>query len=646
MGYSTVKTKKEYLSAEKMNIKSLENCVIEKNKITTRKGFYTSPSDIIFKTDGNEAFEMSFITTDCYLFLDGKYGRVAVNITDNLMGSITYNVMLICADKSTISLGKINFTSSGETFGFPDSFVVFSGRANQGSGIYFLSRRVYGQGLPDMISVRELSSDREEWIMLSESVIYTPLILANGRGEAYHTAENRGRALSLPAPILPESKNMLNPRFKAAYTTDGASSGFSLPFANLDNTSVSADLFYKGNKYSLKITGEDLKSSAVSIDGTAIVMNCDRTEGRVYFTTESGTAWAPEFTGSVNNLCFTAYKTNNEHIGAVGATSASQMLEGGVTLFYKSANAPHMAILNSPSDPLYFPENAACFLGHVEKEIISVIFHSGKLIVFEEGEIYSAEIKTYAGENSSLNVLGEVRTFGEYKISFKKVSALPALPIAETVRSSDGAIFFQSKEGAVWKIKLSGGAATAEKIAELSENYDFALCEGEKYLLIKDNRATVFNKNDDGYSQSVWELPEKAVGGFSYAGKALFFFSFRNDSVYIIYSAQYGSEKDTSYITEHKTQETPIKSGFRVAVAEEEKGGKRIFGLTLYGKGKTVKMSLYNGEKKISSRRSNFKNLVAKFSLGGVCYNGFAEFSFCEGAEIEEICTEYRSVEM
>ena len=77
-----------------------------------------------------------------------------------------------------------------------------------------------------MISVRELSSDRKSWILLTESLIYTPLILANGRGEAYHNAEVSGRALSLPAPLFFESKNMLNPRFKAAYTTDGASYGF------------------------------------------------------------------------------------------------------------------------------------------------------------------------------------------------------------------------------------------------------------------------------------------------------------------------------------------------------------------------------------------------------------------------------------
>ena len=90
---------------DSFDIKSMLNCVNSGGKIESRKGFYTRAEDSVFKSYYADAFDMSFVLTDCYLFLDGKYGRIAVSITDNLMDSITYNMMLICTDKTTIPLG-------------------------------------------------------------------------------------------------------------------------------------------------------------------------------------------------------------------------------------------------------------------------------------------------------------------------------------------------------------------------------------------------------------------------------------------------------------------------------------------------------------------------------------------------------------
>lgn len=636
--------KKETLTADKFNIKGLVNCVRNENGFEGRKGFFAKAEDYIFKIDGSEAFDMSFIITDCYLFLDGKYGRVAVNIADNLMGSITYSMMLICSDKSTIPLGRINFVTSGVAMGFPDSFAVFSGKANQGSGIYFISRLLYDEDYPDMISVRELSSDRKSWILLTDSLIYAPLILVNGRGEAYHNAEVLGRALNLPAPKLFESKNVLNPRFKAAYTTDGASYGFSLPFSKIDNTSVAADLFYKGQKYNLQITGAATKSPSVLIDSNEVVMNVDRNDGRVYFTLKSGGYWIPEFTGSVNNLCFTAYKTVEEHIKMVGSVSASQRLEGPVTLFYKSATEPSSVLINSPTDPLYFPENAVSMLGSEATKVSQILEANGNIFAFKEGEIYSSKIKAYKPNKKTASFLGDVYETDEYTLTFKKAAVFAGAPIANTIKEINGEILFETKDAAVWKLKASSdGSVSSKKIGMLGEVYGFALSDKDRYMLIKDDRAVVFEKINDEYLTAEWRLPEKAVGGFSYIGKTLFLFEYSKDSVYMIYPAEYGEKKDIKLASSYVAEESDIKSELCLEILKDEENRKRIFKITASGEGDTLELELLDGEKKVIKRRARFKNGFAEFYIGAAIKKGYVKLSFDNPVKIDKITTLFKS---
>lgn len=637
--------KKATLKVDKLEIKKLINCVSDGEKIESRKGFYTRPEDYVFKSDGTEAFDMSLVITDCYLFLDGKYGRVAVTVADNLMDSITYNMMLLCTDKTTIPLGKISFSTSGGAMGFPDTFAVFRGRENQGSGVYFISRRLYDDELPDMISVRELSSDRESWILLTESLIYTPLILANGRGEAYHSAEVSGRALSLPTPILFESKNMLNPRFKAAYTTDGASAGFSLPYSQIDNTSVVAELFYKGEKHTLQITGTAVKSSAVLIDSAEVVMNVDRAEGRIFFTNSSGAYWTPEFTGSVNNLCITAYKTVSDHIKKVGAMSASRTIEGNVSLLYKSATEPSSVAVNSIVDPLYFPENTAFLLGYADTKVESILEVSGNLFAFKEGEIYSAAVKSHKPNKKSVSLLGSLRETDEYTLSFKKACSLKAEAIPETIKELNGELLFQTRRGEVWKIKVSGGSnLSPERIETLNETFNFALAEKDRYILIKDDRAAVFEKTKSGYITGEWTLPEKAVGGFSYIGKAIFFFSCYKEGVYMIYASDYGWEKDIKFISQYETEECDISSCLGVATAGNSDSARRINKITVLGAGKELNLSLVKSEKTVLQRRSRFKDDLAEFYMGANIKNGYMELSFCNPTVIEGVSALYRPI--
>ena len=91
--FNSAKTQREYIPAEKLTIRELKNCTLKDGKIENRKGFVANPDSIILKQYGFTDGEKSFSITENFLFIDGLYGRVAVDMLDNLMGTVTYSLL-------------------------------------------------------------------------------------------------------------------------------------------------------------------------------------------------------------------------------------------------------------------------------------------------------------------------------------------------------------------------------------------------------------------------------------------------------------------------------------------------------------------------------------------------------------------------
>lgn len=637
------KTEREHIPAEKLKIKGLVNCDFKDGKIQSRKGFVSNAQDIILKQYGFPDEGKSLKITENFLFLNGVYGRVAVDVLDNLMGTVTYNLLFLTATGKKQELGYIEFSSNGEDFGYPDSFTVFSGTKTVGTGIYFMARQCYAKGKPDFVSIRELGQDLKTWALLSDQHIYTPTVLTNGRGDSYPFATVGTKDLRLPEPILPESKNMLTPKFRALYTTDSTSHAFSLPYANIDSGAVRAEISLWNNKYSFLIPAGASSSDAVQVEGRQITMHIERAVGRVYFKSGDGANYSPEFTGEYNNLCITAAKTEKQSDQLIAASTACKKVEGSVpfgknevTLFYGNRLNPSLVAANSPQNPLYFSEKTVYSIGNAEKQVLYISAKGGRVFAFKEGKLFSGEIKTEE-KNVSAGL-----NFYKTELLIKKQTEIPASPKAETVLELKERLIFQSVDNSVWEINLN--SLSCKRIAENIFAADFAIILEDKYLLIKDDTALVVKENGGGYICAEWRLPARATGGLSYLEDTSVFFENRDDLVYIMYSASYSGEQDISLISEYAQKSAPVICSVLADLSDGENRNRRICKLSVEAEGKEVGLKLMSDKNKTAERRSLIKNGFADFNVGGIGRKIQGLISFGGATAVSGLVAEYRTL--
>lgn len=638
-GLNTIKT--TYTPAEDLNIAGLENCSVGGGKIESRKGFNFSPEDLVFTLYGSEDFDNTFKITDCYMFLDGEYGRVAILISDNRAGVVTYRMLFISSSGKSKSLGQIEFSSNGQDFGYPVACTVFKGRPTKGRGVYLMVRRVYNV-MPDFIEIRELDNDNSFWAMLSDSDIYAPLVLANGRGESYHALVYEGKELGLPAPIMPESRNLLGTRFRAAYTTDGMSFAFSLPFTRLDNEQIEVKMLYKGENYAFVIAKGERQSGEVKIGENTIVLYLDRPVGRMYFGMTTGARWSPEFTGEINNICVNAGKTDTESRKKISSMRGSSTIDSSLpfgkdvaTVFYDNFMSPSLISLNTPSEPLYFPENLSNALGDAEKRVIYATHKDGKLLAFKDGEMYSAKVETTTAKKITL--LGETAEIAETVCSLNKTADFAAAPKASTFHNFSGSVLFQGEDNSVWAVN---GTSRVEKIVETEQSFDFATVQKDKYILIKGNTAAVLQKGADGFVLGKWTLPHSVAGAFSYLGNAVFVFGYQHGEDYRLYPALYGGETDFCLINEYSGSEKAVTSKISVSLKSKGRRPVRLYKMAVDGTGRQAGLTVFEGEKKVAERKTEFKGGLARLYVGAAGENLTAELSFKGKTTVFGIITE------
>ncbi len=635
--------KRKYISFSDFKTAQLKNCIIKNGAVKSRKGFYAEKEKQIFKRENNSALEMSFICTDCYIYLDGKYGRVAVSVADNLMNSIVYNMRLIYANGDVVDIGAIEFTrATYGLFGYPDTFTVFRGEPTVGCGVYFIARQVYGGDYPDFIRVMELTKELDRWVLIDSSQIYAPTVLANGRGENYHYATIGERALDLPDPVMPESKNLLGAGFKACYTADSASSGFLLPYSGLDNDLIRCEFSCGGENYIWKIYADCDSSESVSVNGTSVIMCCDRTTGRVSFITESGLNWTPPYTGTLNNLTMLAYKTVEGHALRVASMSGCCRLDGdamtkgsNVTVFYGSRIFPSVVAVNSPTNALYFPEGGQYMLGEASKEVSRMLIKDRLLVAFKEKELYLAEIKPYD------------KSTGVYPLSFKKALSLTAAPLPQSIALLEGDIIYASTQGGFYRITGSGSFKTerlGDCLPEVCEQSSAVIYDGV-YLLINGTSAQTVQRVENGFAFGEWSFPERVVSCFSYLDEVVLFAEFSQNDEYLIYPALFKGDKDYTIATDgtnFAVAEHPVAASCRISVFGAAANRRRIFRIRADGTGENLVLALYDKETHLLFQRGTFKNRSVYFQCGTYTTEPTVQLSFSGDTVIEGLAVEYK----
>ena len=182
-----------YLTPDKLKLQKFENCIFQGEEITLGPGF-AFMDEPIFHTDDSSPFDMSFFLTDCYITYKGEYGRIGINMAENVFGYIAYNMIFISETGRAGQLGSIEFSRSGEEFVAPEGFAVFSGKKTVGDGIYLLYLQPYSG--ESYVGIREYSSADDRWSVINDSDIYKPVVLEYGRGESYHFAVPEGETIT------------------------------------------------------------------------------------------------------------------------------------------------------------------------------------------------------------------------------------------------------------------------------------------------------------------------------------------------------------------------------------------------------------------------------------------------------------------
>ncbi len=646
--------KEVYLSvSDTLETGNTENCILQDGRLMARQGVFARAEEWIFDNHSNLAAEMSLIVTECFLYVDGKYCRVAVNVADNLMGNVEYGMKLVFADGSVKEIGRIVFSrSSADSFGLPDSFTVFGGAAIRGSGIYFISRQIYS-GQEDFVRILELSSDMTNWYPVSESNIYSPVILANGRGDSYHLAAPQGDSLKLRAPVSPQVRNLLGGGFRCFFTADSASSAFSLPVEGLDNGAIYGT--YAADKnYSFKIEAGSTVSSEVKIGEVSVKMECDRVRGKILFKRSDGSAFAPQYTGLYNNLEIQAEKFFSEDRIKIAAMSASVMVGGDsgrgqskVSVFYKNRISPAQVAFNSPEHPLYFPANALQTLGEPQLSVISMVMKDRSLVAFKENEVYAAEIKGFdEGLVIAPSNQGEKASNEEFAVSFLRVAALEAPPLENTVTILGRDIFYTSKRGDIMRIYGSGtsiyNTENVGAVMDFASSDTFAVSEKGKYILVNGEKCLAVEKCGDRAVFFVWNLPERVINGFTYLDKAVLFAALSEGDTYYVYPVMFSGDEDCKMKREGgmHLEKNPFYAQYSPKTVKASSKNCRIIAVIPEGQFTSVDEILRDRTLRPLVRRGGSKVLYRGFSADATA----PRFRFSSDFFIDGIRVLYRSL--
>lgn len=646
------KAKRIYLplKADKNEQKTAEfiNCSYKDRQVVCREGFDCDLYNPIYRSDFSPYTENELVLTECYLYIRGKYGRVAVSKADNLMGSVIFFMKIVFIDGEVLDIGSIEFNRvTFDAFGYPDSFTVFSGKATKGCGIYFISRQIYGNGYEDFVRVMELDKDMENWILLDDSEIYAPVLLVNGRGESYFFSSTYGVYLDLPDPISLQSRNLLNGRFISYYTSDHASTAFTLPLSELDNSLVKCSFEQSGEITEWKIFADAENSDPVLFEGQQIVMLCDRQKGRVYFKTADGVDFAFAYTGQPNNIKIEAYKTTPADKIKVASMNVCHPLpsdsgktENKVSAFYGGYLHPSTVLFNSPKNPLYFPQSSQYSLGENEKGITKILFKEQNILAFKGNGLFSASVEAIE-DLGELNLNAEIKkTPDSYNLKFKKTMDFTCEPIPKSIEKLGSDIVFVNTNREIFKLTKAG---KVEKIGKTKTDADgFGISCGNRYIYFYGEGATVVEDE----SVSSWELPSNMVGGFAYLDKLILFSSIYENGVYILYPVWVSGNLDRKIIisdTLAEKIESEITAECSFYPFKKEDGCVKISKIRIDGQTDNITVTLSDKEGRRQKSRIGLYKGKKVFTNGFSGYNPKLTLNFSSG-KIEGVAVEYHTL--
>ncbi len=630
----------------------LVNGVLREEEIACRPAFISKPEAPIYYDDGIEFDENYPVDTGCSVYYLGRFGRVIINVRDNLMGNFVFDMRLVYTEGDSLSLGQIAFSRSNSgVMGYPEAYTVFSGKPIKGCGIFFTCHLTYGGLSEDVYQIMELSSDRTVWKLINDDDVYIPTLLANGRGEAWFRAAPYGELLDLPDPIVPQSRNILSAGFYSYFTTDSTSLWYALPESGLDDAAIHGEYTYMGTVYTFTIEAGKTTSAGVTIDGNTIVMVASRIRGEFWFRNEAGNGFPLPFGGKQNNLKITAFKTHPEDIKKLCSMSKSTAIsssvsrgENDVVLLYGSRFYPSEMIWNSPLNPTYFPAENHLSLGDSEVALENITLKDRTIFAFKENRMFLSETLPFEGDGKIFSEDGIAKNISDYKITVKKVVNTHSSPLPQSIQLFGEDIFY-SDGSDIYRFKTVGNGF--EKLFSVSGEGEavFATADKERYCLFFEKGAIVCERDEKRrFVFYRWNFEENILGGFSYLGKTLLFGLIRKEVEAMLFPVvMEEGGKDRKAVLKDGTitfEDIPISSEVEL-IPQFSPIRKRFYKIFVEGSGE-VDLSVFEENKKLKSERVSLKR------GGGLCLCGFVakrprvRLGFKDDFHIRSLSVDYR----
>lgn len=336
------------------------------------------------------------------------------------------------------------------------NLLVFPGPATTGRGLYALV------ALTSRTLVYELTDSG--WQELDEEDVYAPLVLVNGKGDAYDQLPADSKTEAAPATMF-ESFNTLFGRFRASFYADGQSTSFQLPAAGLSDAAIHiqyGDYAGANTRTTIPAGQTDSPPGLLVTSGFARV---NRETGVISFFYDVENQEQPLALPAIQNLSNSLVITASVPVdasGGGGLGSPARMrqavwfggtsLAGGSRLFLAGdPSAPGMVRWSDCARPLYFPENNYAQVGGAEP-ITAMAKQNDMLVFFKSREIYATSYVEGASYTADDLLAGNVFDVTAAAASFPITQLHPSIGCdrPDSIQLCDNRLVFVHSDGCIY----------------------------------------------------------------------------------------------------------------------------------------------------------------------------------------------------
>ncbi len=544
-------------------LQDCKNIWNEKGLLKTRPGISTSASRRVYTKTYETGYYKSYKLKDLQMELDGELRQLCLELIEYDLSLQVCMTHFLSSDGTIYKSAALEFPrTSDEVFYIPKTVNFFKGKPQNGSGLFAVIGLVNCENYTETdAAIFELSQDFSVWNYAISP--YVPTILVNGRGNNYELAKGTNQAFT-GTPTRVEGLNILNDTFYAYFSTDGRSSSFKLPLANLSSKAITGRFYYKYNSYVEWIVGEGKTGATATVYDVTVTMNVDREKGIVYFTVPAGEYEVPLVSfQNENNLRITASKDSGYSLldmacGDAAANVNDKILIGNKNIIFEAKY----------SNPLYFPIDSIALAGAEDSSIRTFVKKNKNIFAFKENEIYEISI-------SSGKKLSGVSVPNDNKAEFYNCDSLYAEYVAGKTGCKKETDFALFDNNLYWiapdfrvnslnqsgKVTVLSGQPDIELLLNLnSASTPKAKALNNSCLFFNDNKAALLNFSDGDTAWFYWEFPQniRFLGAYNLNGK-LSFLCLNTDSS-VCFTADLKGASDTFLADASSVSALPISA--------------------------------------------------------------------------------------